>query len=100
ADAKNPDRLLGCSIVFSEEKNTNLIVAYASFDRGKTWSPTLIVSPDENVCCNVDPAVAYGPDGTAYLIFFGPMPDRTRYYTYVYEGSTYSLEEPSSRITA
>ncbi len=84
ADAKDPSRLLGCSMVFSEEKNTNSIVAYASFDGGKTWSPTLKIFPEEDVCCNTDPAVTYGPDGTAYLIFFGPTKDRKKYDLYVY----------------
>ncbi len=84
ADPKDPSRLLGCSMTFSEELNANLIVAYASFDGGKTWSPTLKITPEEGVCCHVDPAVTYGPDGTAYVIFFGPTPNRKKYDLYVY----------------
>ena len=81
ADPKNAKNLIGGSIVFSERTNTNRQVVYVSFDSGNTWSPRLIV-PDE-LCCNYDPTVAYGPGGTAYFLFLGPTAER-KYYTYFY----------------
>ena len=81
ADPKNANNLIGGSIVFSEKTNTNSHVAYVSFDRGKTWSATLIVA--DEVCCNYDPAVTFGPDGIAYFLFFGPTSER-KYHIYLY----------------
>lgn len=68
ADPGNPDRLLGGSMVWSEEKNKFLLVAYASFDGGRTWTPTLTVDEKETF---QDPVPAYGPDGAAYFAGFG-----------------------------
>ena len=81
ADPKNANNLIGGSIVFSERTNINSHVAYVSFDRGKTWSPTLIVA--DELCCNYDPAVTFGPDGIAYFLFFGPTSER-KYHIYLY----------------
>ena len=72
ADPNNANRLLGGSMVWSEEKNTMGVVAYTSFDGGKTWTPTMEFTER----FSGDPAVAYGPDGTAYFAFLDSRTDR------------------------
>jgi hypothetical protein len=37
ADPLDPNRLLGSSMVFREEKNAYTTIVYASFEGGKTW---------------------------------------------------------------
>src|SRR5574341_154833 len=78
ADPGNPKHLLGGSMVLSATKNGFKIVTYVSFDGGSTWEPTLEV--DEGAQWGaVDPAYAYGLDGTAYFVYVGQKqkPDRT-----------------------
>jgi hypothetical protein len=72
---RNPRNFLGASMVFSEEKNTWGIAVYASFDFGETWTNTLTIFQDDDICCLADPAVGFGTDGTALLTYFGPTPD-------------------------
>jgi len=80
ADAKNPNNLLGGSMVFSEETNKYSIVAYASFDGGQTWAPTLTA---DEFSYHFDPTIAYGPDGAAYFVYGAPTSEY-KYHKYVY----------------
>ena len=69
ASPKGSD-LLGCTMTLNEESMGSGdwgVVAYHSADSGAHWQATFRSNLDENAA---DPACAYGPDGTAYQIFF------------------------------
>lgn len=68
ADPADPESLLGASMVWDAAKGTYGVVAYASRDGGTTWKETFVMSTTGYVN---DPAVAFGPGGTAYLSAFG-----------------------------
>ncbi len=68
ADPRNPNKLLGCSMIFSAERNAYKSIAYLSVDSGKSWSPTLEVDRDLNL---FDPTCMFGLDGKAYFAAFG-----------------------------
>ncbi len=63
ADAKDPNHLLGCGIVYSPEENRRWTAVYLSTDRGTTWRMTLETKQWED---SADPACAIGPDGAAH----------------------------------
>src|SRR4051794_11397031 len=63
ADLKHPGRLLVASFRFPQDGATGETVVYASRDGGLSWKPTLEGSM---LAGTGDPALAYGPDGTAY----------------------------------
>lgn len=112
SDPNNPLHLLGCAIVrWSEKTARNKVIAYASFDGGKEWAPVLEAFPDPSMA---DPAVAYGPDGTAFFIAFGRAKafvstgasGANRFYSFLYRsedsGKTWlppiSLEDMDSQF--
>jgi hypothetical protein len=64
ANPQNPLNLIGGAMVFDQKKNSMKVIAYASFDGGKTWTPTLTVAD----YFNSDPAAGFSPDGTAYFL--------------------------------
>ena len=64
ADPKNAGRLLaGSHIAYGDSAGTKSI-AYVSFDTGKTWTISL-ERRDSSI--TGDPAVGYGPDGSAFF---------------------------------
>ena len=68
ADPRNADRLLGASMVFSEEMNKTYSLVYASQDGGEHWMPTHEIKGFAHA---PDPVCAFGPDGTAYFVAMG-----------------------------
>lgn len=82
ADPKNPNNLLGGSMVWAGEKNVFTVVAYASSDGGKTWSSTLNFDDD---FYHSDPASGFGADGTAYFLqIVASRAPEFRRYTYIH----------------
>lgn len=82
ANPRNPLNLVGGSMVWSNETNNMTVVAYASFDGGKTWSPTLKFN-DESY--HSDPATGFDSEGTAYFLQITNTRGREpKYYTHVY----------------
>lgn len=64
----DPEVLLGAGMVWSDSANKYDLVAYRTTDGGRSWSPTLELAREGTI---QDPAVAFGPDGWAYLSEFG-----------------------------
>jgi hypothetical protein len=64
ADPVDPQRLLGCSIVTTAEKNQSWSIVYLSTDAGKSWTQTLL---DDSSVDVIDPACEFGIDGMAYF---------------------------------
>jgi BNR/Asp-box repeat len=79
----NPLNLLGGSMVWMQESNTETVIAYASFDGGQTWSPTLKF---DDGYYHSDPAAAFDGQGNAYFLqITAKMGEgETKYYTYVH----------------
>ena len=65
ADAKDPNRLLGCSMINSEKGNRGWTITYASSDGGNSWTPTLETSAFD---VSFDPSCAFGTHGAAYFL--------------------------------
>jgi len=65
ADPSDARRLLVCSMIH-EPAIAQGVVAYLSQDAGGHWERTFATGPEDNAG---DPACAFGPDGTAYLMF-------------------------------
>jgi WD40 repeat protein len=66
ADPKDPARLLAASVISVPTKdrdNVPSVVAYRSFDAGKTWELALAKGEDFG-----DPALAFDPEGCAYFV--------------------------------
>ena len=80
ADPNNRNNLLGASMVFSEETNKYSIVAYKTTDSGTSWSTSLVASENSY---QSDPAIAYGTDGTIYIVYGAPD-EKFNYLTYIY----------------
>lgn len=68
----NPDVLLGAGMAWSDSAGKYDVVAYRSEDGGQRWRSTLEV---ERGGSSMDPDVAFGPDGWAFLVEFGYGPD-------------------------
>lgn len=68
ADPADPASLLGASMVWDSAAGRFGVVAYASRDGGLSWTESLDFFKTDYVN---DPAVAFGPDGAAYLSAFG-----------------------------
>jgi hypothetical protein len=64
ASPTDPKKLLACSMIFDAKDASRHVIAYASDDGGKSWTPTLEV--DRTVFVG-DPDCAFGLDGAAYL---------------------------------
>ncbi len=64
ASPTDPGKLLACSMIFDAKDASRHVVAYSSFDGGKSWVPALEVKRTDFVG---DPTCAFGPDGAAYL---------------------------------
>jgi len=67
ADPSHPGRLLAGSMIAYKGELLPPSVAYASEDDGKTWRLSLDRKSAEDRSLSGDPAVAFGPDGTAYF---------------------------------
>jgi hypothetical protein len=67
-DPNNSRRLLGVSMVFSEEMNKTYSLVYASQDGGEHWTPTQEIKGFAHAA---DPVCTFGPDGTAYFVAIG-----------------------------
>ncbi len=67
-DPRNPRRLIAASMVFGEAGG---VAAYASADGGRSWSRGTREEAGGSVFDGLDPAVTFGPDGTAYLLTVG-----------------------------
>jgi len=69
ADPVDPKHLLGCSMVMPSgpiQFQVFHTIAYASFDGGNSWQPTL-EETNRGEWGNGDPWCAFGSDGTAYF---------------------------------
>ncbi len=64
ADQNNSGRLLAASNYFHDLSDYHATAVYASSDGGRSWTPVL--DTHEHWKESVDPACAYGFDGTAY----------------------------------
>jgi len=73
ADPNDPNRLLGCGIVYAESENRRWTVVYLSTDGGKAWQPTLETKRFQD---SFDPACALGRNGLASHIVIGMEIDR------------------------
>jgi hypothetical protein len=64
ADPTRSEHLLAASMLATEEgaKDESRVIVYASSDGGRTWAVSL--EPP----AKADPALVFGPDGTAYLV--------------------------------
>jgi hypothetical protein len=82
ANPRNPLNLVGGAMVWNQKTNLMTVVAYASFDGGKTWTPTLTFD-DEYF--HSDPAAGFSPDGTAFFLQITNTSSREpKYFTHVY----------------
>jgi BNR/Asp-box repeat len=83
ANPRNPLNLLGGSMVWMQDTNTETVIAYASFDGGETWSPTLKFDDGRY---HSDPAAAFDAQGNAYFLQITHISGEgeTKYYTYVH----------------
>lgn len=68
AHPTDPEVLLGAGMAWSDSAAEYDVIAYRSSDGGESWTPKLEVDREEAV---MDPDVAFGPDGWAYLTEFG-----------------------------
>jgi len=68
AHPTDPDVLLGAGMAWSDSANRYDLVAYRTADGGRSWEPSLELSREGTI---QDPALAFGPDGWAYLAEFG-----------------------------
>ncbi|QEH34964.1 hypothetical protein OJF2_35090 [Aquisphaera giovannonii] len=68
ADPTRPEHLLAASMLAAEEgaKEESRVVVYSSSDGGRTWAVSFEPS------AKADPALAFGPDGTAHLAVIAP----------------------------
>ncbi len=66
AHATNSNRVMVCSIRFSQEQNRKTTGAYVTFDGGRTWSLSLADSGSRFHGAG-DPVCAYGPNGQAFF---------------------------------
>jgi len=64
ASPVDPGKLLACSMIFDAKDASRHVVAYSSFDGGKSWVAALEVKRTTFVG---DPTCAYDADGAAYL---------------------------------
>jgi hypothetical protein len=80
---RNPLNLLGGSMVWMPETNTETVIAYASFDSGTTWTPTLKFDDGH---FHSDPVAAFDAQGNAYFLQITTISGEgeTKYYTYVH----------------
>jgi hypothetical protein len=67
ADPTRPHRLLAGSMIEYKGNPLPPSVAYASEDGGKSWRLSLERKSPEDRSISGDPAVAFGPEGTAYF---------------------------------
>ncbi|HLK56334.1 MAG TPA: sialidase family protein [Chthonomonadaceae bacterium] len=67
ADPTNPKRMLASAMYYPEGVAGSKVVGYMSGDGGKTWELSF-ERLEEAKRMGLDPAVAYGPDGTAYCM--------------------------------
>jgi hypothetical protein len=63
ADPKDPNRLLGCAVMWLDGASRRTTMVYASFDGGKNWKPTL---DTKGFFDSSDPAITFGLNGLAY----------------------------------
>jgi hypothetical protein len=64
AHPTDPSRLLATAIIYNQDARRGCVV-YGSTDGGKTWTTSLY---DKQLVDTGDPALAYGPDGTAFFV--------------------------------
>lgn len=84
ANPRDPLNLIGGSMVWLEEANTQTVVGYASFDGGKTWSASLKF---DDGAYHSDPAIAFDAQGTAYFLEItlrGGFGEEPEYFTRVH----------------
>jgi len=79
----NSLNLLGGSMVWMQEGNRETVIAYASFDGGQTWSPTLKFDDGR---FHSDPVAGFDAQGNAYFLQITAKSGEgeTKYYTYVH----------------
>jgi hypothetical protein len=82
ANPRNPLNLVGGSMVWLPQDSTQTVIAYASFDGGKTWSPTLKF---DDKLYHSDPAAGFDAEGNAYFLqITNTGPPEPKYYTHIY----------------
>jgi hypothetical protein len=67
-DPNDGQRMIACSILEPPPATANQVVAYMSFDGGKTWALKQRAIPGYAI---TDPACAFGIDGSALLSMYG-----------------------------
>lgn len=72
ADPSNPNRLIGCSMIFPDSLSRRMSdgITYFTEDGGAHWKPTLYV--DTGLMGTGDPACGYGADGKAFSVYLQP----------------------------
>jgi hypothetical protein len=101
ADPTRPQHLLAASMAASQERAKDdvlwsRVIVYASSDGGRTW--TVSFEPP----AKADPALAFGPDGTAYLVALTDdfkvlmfrLADRGHQWERISEGDRIGLDRP------
>lgn len=82
ANPRNPLNLVGGSMVWLPHESTQTVIAYASFDGGKTWSPTLKF---DDKLYHSDPAAGFDAEGNAYFLqITNTGPPEPKYYSHIY----------------
>ena len=64
ASPKDPRKILAAAMIFDAKDASRHVIAYSSFDGGKSWTPSIEVGRTNFVG---DPTVAFDGDGAAYL---------------------------------
>jgi hypothetical protein len=72
ADPSDPNRLIGCSMIFPDplQRRWSDGITYFSDDGGIHWTPSLYV--DSGAMGTGDPACGFGPSGKAYSVYLQP----------------------------
>jgi hypothetical protein len=72
ADPSDPNRLVGCSMIFPDplQRRWSDGITYFSDDGGAHWAPSLFV--DSGVMGTGDPACGFGTGGKAYSVYLQP----------------------------
>jgi hypothetical protein len=85
ADPSNPNRVMVCSIRFSQQRNQTTSVLYISNDGGRTWSLSLEDS-SSRFSGVLDPTCKFGLDNQAFFVTLAlrdtTRRDSTRYATH------------------
>lgn len=87
ADPKNPDWLIGCSMILPDplKRHFDDGITYISHDGGLHWTPTLY--SDKGETGDGDPACAFGNNGQAFSVYLEPSSTRDKNDVLVFRSS-------------